>query len=73
MCIYIVTLFLFLTDLFLCCWRKVFSVVLLIFLNFLQYFYLFMLLGRNSSKFERFVPKDIPHLIHLFSFFILVD
>ena len=33
----------------------------------------FMLLVRNSLIFERTFSKDIPHLIHLFSFFILVD
>ena len=37
------------------------------------YFYLFMLLVRNFLLFERFFSKDIPHLIHLFSFFVLLD
>ena len=37
------------------------------------YFYLFMLLGRNSLIFGEFISKDKPHLNHLFSFFILVD
>ena len=35
--------------------------------------YLFMFLVRNSLIFQIFFSKDIPHLIHLFSFFILVD
>ena len=32
-----------------------------------------MLLGRNYIIFETFFPKNIPHLIHLFIFFILID
>ena len=36
-------------------------------------FYSFMLLVRNSLIFQRIFFKDMHHLIHLFSFFILVD
>ena len=32
-----------------------------------------MLLVRNFLMFQRIFSKDIPHLIHLFSFFILAD
>ena len=36
-------------------------------------FYSFMLLFRNSLISQRIFSNDIPHLIRLFSFFILVD
>ena len=35
--------------------------------------YSFMLLVKSSLIFRRIFFKDIPHLIHLFSFYILVD
>ena len=35
-------------------------------------FYSFMLLVRNSLIFQKIFSNNIPHLSHLFSFFILV-